>query len=153
MAIFPVSELVKSLSHVRFFETPWTVAYQAPPFMEFSRQKHWSGLPFPFPGDLPDPEIKPVSPVAPALAGGFFTTEPAGKSVFPTSQAPRWKLPKNHGSCFICLLSFTPRSLCGLCGCPVNICRVNACLVLSLLTALSAFVPSSPTEPDSRSLR
>ena len=40
----------------------------------FPRQKHWSGLPFPSPGDLPDPEIKPVSLTSPALAGGFFTT-------------------------------------------------------------------------------
>ena len=43
---------MKSLSHVRFFETPWTVAYQAPPSMEFSRQEYWNGLPFPSPGDL-----------------------------------------------------------------------------------------------------
>ena len=53
---------VKSLSHVRLFATPWTVAYQASQFMGFSRQKYWSGLPFPSPGDLPysgiDPENK-----------------------------------------------------------------------------------------------
>ena len=48
---------VKSLSHVRLFATPWTVAHQAPPSMEFSRQEYWSGLPFPSPGDLPDPRI------------------------------------------------------------------------------------------------
>jgi len=42
--------------------TPWTVAHQAPPSMGFSRQEHWSGEPFPSPGDLPDPEIKPWSP-------------------------------------------------------------------------------------------
>ena len=47
--------------------------------MEFSKQEHWSALPFPPPGDLPDPGIEPVSPVAPALAGGFFTTEAPGK--------------------------------------------------------------------------
>ena len=47
--------------------------------MEFSRQEYWSGLPFPPPGDLSYPEIKPKSPVAPALAGGFFVTEPPGK--------------------------------------------------------------------------
>ena len=51
--------------------TPWTVARQTPLFMELSRQKYCSGLPFPSPGDLPDPGIKPVSP---ALACGFFTT-------------------------------------------------------------------------------
>ena len=53
---------VKSLSHVRLFATPWTVAYQAPPSMGFSRQGYWSGLPFSSPGDLPDPEIEPGSP-------------------------------------------------------------------------------------------
>ena len=55
--------------------TPWTVAYQAPPSMRFSRQEYWSGLPFPFPGDLPDPGIESTSHV---LADGFFTTEPQG---------------------------------------------------------------------------
>ena len=54
---------VKSLSRVRLFATPWTVAYQAPPSMGFSRQEYWSGLPFPSPGDLPDPGIEPGSPL------------------------------------------------------------------------------------------
>ena len=53
---------VKSLSHVRLFATPWTVAHQAPPSMGFSRQEYWSGLPFPFPGDLSNPGIEPGSP-------------------------------------------------------------------------------------------
>ena len=53
---------VKSLSPVRLFATPWTVAHQAPPSMGFSRQEYWSGVPFPFPGDLPDPGIEPRSP-------------------------------------------------------------------------------------------
>ena len=53
---------VKSLSRVRLFVTPWTVAYQAPPSMGFSRQEYWSGLPFPSPGDLPNPGIEPRSP-------------------------------------------------------------------------------------------
>ena len=52
---------VKSFSRVRLFATPWTVAYQAPPSMGFSRQEYQSGLPFPSPGDLPDPGIKPGS--------------------------------------------------------------------------------------------
>ena len=51
--------------------TPWTVACPAPLSMGFSRQEYWSGLPCPPPRDLPNPAIKPVSPVAPALAGGF----------------------------------------------------------------------------------
>ena len=53
---------VKLLSHVQLFATPWTVAYQAPPSMGFSRQECWSGLPFPSPGDLPNPGIEPGSP-------------------------------------------------------------------------------------------
>ena len=64
----------KSLQHVWFFETLWTVAHQAPLSLEFSRQEYWSGLPCPPPGDLPDTGIKPVSLMSPALAGGFFTT-------------------------------------------------------------------------------
>ena len=47
---------------VRLFATPWTVGYYPPPSMGFSRQEHWSGLPFPSPGDLPNPGIKPGSP-------------------------------------------------------------------------------------------
>ena len=54
---------VKLLSHVRLFGTLWTVAYQAPPSVGFSRQEYWSGLPFPSPGDLPSPGIEPRSPV------------------------------------------------------------------------------------------
>ena len=53
--------------------------HQAPLSMEFSRQEYWSGFPFPSPGDLPNPGIKPVSPASPTLAGEFFTTEPPGK--------------------------------------------------------------------------
>jgi len=62
------------LSRVQLFVTPWTVACQAPLSVGFSRQEYWSGLPFPPPGDLPNPGIEPISPVSPALAGGFFTT-------------------------------------------------------------------------------
>ena len=64
------------LSRVQLFSTPWTVACQAPLSMGFPRQEYWSGLPFPSPGDLPDPGVKPTSP---ALAGGFFVTETPGK--------------------------------------------------------------------------
>ena len=53
-------------SCVPFFVTPWTVALQPPPSMEFSRQEYWSGLPFPPPGDLPDPWIQPTSLASPA---------------------------------------------------------------------------------------
>ena len=57
---------VCTLSHVLLFAAPWTIAWQAPLSMEFPKQEYWSGLPFPPPGNLPDPGIKPMSP---ALAG------------------------------------------------------------------------------------
>ena len=62
------------LSHVQAFVAPWTVACQVPLSIEFSRQAYWSGLPFPTPGDLSGPEIKPTSLASPALASKFFTT-------------------------------------------------------------------------------
>ena len=61
------------LSHVQLFVTPWTIAHQVPLSMGFSRQEYWSGLPFPTPGDLPDPEIKPGSP---ALQADSLPSEP-----------------------------------------------------------------------------
>ena len=67
---------VKSLSRVQLFVTPWTVAYQAPPSMGFSRQEYWSGLPCPPTGDLPNPGIQPRSP---ALQADALTSEPPGK--------------------------------------------------------------------------
>ena len=70
---------VQLLSHVQFFATLWTVARQASLSMGFSRQEYWTRLLFPSLGDLPDLEIKPVSPTSPALAGRFFTTETPGK--------------------------------------------------------------------------
>ena len=65
---------VQSLQSVQLFVTPWTVAHQAPLSLGFPRQEYWIGLPFPPPGDLPDPGIIPVSLVSPALTGRFFTT-------------------------------------------------------------------------------
>ena len=70
---------VCSLSCVRLFATPGTVAHQAPLSMEFSRQEYWSGLPFPTPGDLPDPRIEPASLMSPTLESRFFTTSSPGK--------------------------------------------------------------------------
>ena len=67
---------VKSLSRVRLFASPWTVAYQASPSMGFSRQEFCSGLPFPSPGDLPVPGIEPGSPT---LEADALTSEPPGK--------------------------------------------------------------------------
>ena len=72
-----IKQCVCVLSHfslVWLFVTLWTVGYQAPLSMGFSRQEYWSGLPCPPPGDLPDPGIKPASLRSPALAGRFFTT-------------------------------------------------------------------------------
>ena len=67
---------VKSLSRVLLFATPWTVAYHASLSMGFSRQEYWSGLPFPSPGDLPDPGNEPRSPT---LEADTLTSEPPGK--------------------------------------------------------------------------
>ena len=68
---------MKSLGRVQLFATPWTVAYQAPPSMGFSRQEYWSGLPFPSPRDLPNPRIKPGSST---LQADALPSEPPGKS-------------------------------------------------------------------------
>ena len=65
------------LSHVQLFVIPQTfVAHQAPLSMKFSTQEYWNGLLFPHSGYLSNPGIEPTSPVSPALAGGFFTTQP-----------------------------------------------------------------------------
>ena len=73
-----ISLEVKSLNCVQLFATPWTVAYQAPQFMEFSRQEYWSGLPFPSSRDLSDPGIEPWSPT---LQADALPSEPPGKEV------------------------------------------------------------------------
>ena len=66
---------MKSRSRVQLFAIPWTVAYQAPPFVGFSRQEYWSGLPFPSPGVLPKPGIEPGSPT---LQADVLPSEPPG---------------------------------------------------------------------------
>ena len=71
-----VYKSVKSLSRVRLFAIPWTIAHQTPLSMGFPRQEYWSGLQFPSPGDPPDPEIKPGSP---ASQTDFLPSEPPGK--------------------------------------------------------------------------
>ena len=70
--------VVQWLSCVWLFLTPWTVAHQAPLCMGFFKARIWSGLPFPSPGDLPRLGIEPMFP---ALAGGFFTTEPPAELI------------------------------------------------------------------------
>ena len=74
---------VQSLSYVWLFETLSTIANQIPLSMGFSRQEYWSVLPFPSPGVLPDPGIKPTSLMPPALSGGFFTTSATWEALHP----------------------------------------------------------------------
>ena len=77
-------------SHVQLFMILWTVTHQAPLSVGLSRQEHWSKLPFPPPGDLPDPGIESASPV---LVDRFFTTEPPGRPLVPDMQLLIWKVP------------------------------------------------------------
>ena len=88
---------MKSLSRVRLFATLWTVAYQAPPSMGFSRQEYWSGLPFPSLGDLPDPGIEPGSPAMQAdalpselILGSRISLE---EGMTTHSSIPAWRTP------------------------------------------------------------
>ena len=74
--------VVQSLSHVRLLTTPWTIAHQAPLSMIYPRQGYWGGLPFPSPGDLPDPGIEREPHLLQKIScssGRFFTSEPPGK--------------------------------------------------------------------------
>ena len=93
----------KLLSHVQLFATLWTVAYQAPLSMGFSRQESWSGLPCPPWGDLPDPGIEPASLTSVTLEGRFFTTEPPGKPSFFHSE--NWNL--SAIACTVLIIIFT----------------------------------------------
>ena len=93
-----------SLGRVWLSATPWTVACQAPLSVGFLKQKFWSGLPFPSPGDLPDPGMEPP---APALAGGFFTNELPRKLTFPCPHLVFTTLSCNDKVC----LSSSPASL------------------------------------------
>ena len=81
--------VLSHFSTVWLFGTPWTTARQVPLSLGFSRQESWSGLPRPPPGHLPDPGIEPASLMSPALAGGFFTTEPLGKVSYHFESADR----------------------------------------------------------------
>ena len=88
-------EVCQSLSLVRLFATPQTIAHQAPLFKGFSRQEYWSGLLFPSPGDLPYPGIKPGSP---ALQADSLPTEPPGKPKFHTWYVTKFKTISNSQS-------------------------------------------------------
>ena len=86
--------MLSRFSHVQLSVVLWTAACQAPLSLRFSRQEHWSVLPCPPAGDLPDPGIKPTSLVSPALAGGSFTT------------CATWearKMSRNRGKIIVCL--------------------------------------------------
>ena len=115
---------VQSPRHIRLFATPWTVAHHALLFMGSSKQEYWSRLPFVSPRDLPEPGIEPASPMTPALATGFFTTEPPGKpiyvSIFLQTHLPS-RLPHNierssvcytAGPCWLSILNLA------VCTCP-----------------------------------
>ena len=71
--------VLSRFSHVQLFETPWTVTLQVPLSMGFSTQEYWSGLPFPSPSSLPDPGIKPASPVSLALQTDSLLSDPPEK--------------------------------------------------------------------------
>ena len=94
----------KSLNCVQLFVTLWTVSCQAPQSVGFPRQEYWNGLPFPSPGDLPDPGIKLESLTSPVLVGGFFTT------------SATWEAPVNYissvqFSCSVMSNSLQPHGL------------------------------------------
>ena len=74
--------MLSRFSHVQLFVTPWAVALQPPLSMGFSRQEYWTGLSYSPPGDLPDPEIEPMSLKSPALAGSIFTTSATWETQF-----------------------------------------------------------------------
>ena len=78
----------RALSHVQLFAIPQTVAHQAPLSMGLHKQEYCSELPFPTSGNLPDPEIKPVSLASPALAGGFFTANATWEVPYPPNKIP-----------------------------------------------------------------
>ena len=80
--------MLSHFSSVQLCATLWTVAWQAPLSMGFSREEYWSGLPCPPPGDLPNPGIEPSVFTSPALAGRFFTTSTTWKTDI---QNPRWQ--------------------------------------------------------------
>ena len=91
--------MLSCFSRIRLFATLWAIGHQAPLSMGFPRQEHWSGLPCPPPGDLPDPGIKPTSLMSPALAGRSFATGA-------TWEAFKWENVRGDGSpCLIICVS------------------------------------------------
>ena len=97
---------VKSFSHVWLFATPWTVTHQAPPSMGFSRQKYWSGVPLPSPGDLPNPGIEPGSP---ALHADPLTSEHQGSPSL--KEYPNYLCNRIESYILLCLLGYNHRPI------------------------------------------
>ena len=88
--------LLSYFSRVQLFVTLWTVAHQASLSLGFSRQKYWSGLPCPPPGDLPNPEIEPSFLISPALAGEIFTNRATCNFAKQPSRICKLKKKKPH---------------------------------------------------------
>ena len=108
----------QSLSCVQLFETPLTVARQGLLSMRFSRQKYWSVLPCPSPGELPHPGTEPKSPVSTALAGRFFTIQPPGKPKVCAGLAKVWEAhPKSKSNALLGYVLPSPRFMPSLSEC------------------------------------
>ena len=99
---------MKSLSHVQLFATPWTIAYQAPPSMEFSRQEYWGRLPFPSPEDLSDTGIEARSPT---LQADAYHLSHQGKSTVTSGCSNKFIF-----GCAGCFLQYTGFPSCGKWG-------------------------------------
>ena len=89
--------MLSRFSRVQFFVTLWTVARQAPLSMGFSRPEHWSELPYPPSGDLPDPGIEPASLMSPALAARFFTTGTTWEAIDYTARVKKLSFHRSYG--------------------------------------------------------
>ena len=109
-SLFRATVWVKSLSRVRLFATPWTVARQASLSMGFSRQEYWSGLPLPSPGYLPNPRIEPGSP---ALQADALSSEPPGKPI-ELLFAPEQLIQENKVEAFMIYFGSCTLSLCNI---------------------------------------
>ena len=104
------------LTQSRLFAIPLTGVRQTPLSMEFSRQERWRGLPFPTPGDLPDPRMKPTRLASPALVAGFFTTTATWEPLLP------YRLLRNREQRSLACTVLTP-NLCPICS--HNVCSSN----------------------------
>ena len=136
---------VKSFSRVQLFATSWTVAHQALPSMEFSRQEYWSGLPFPSPEDLPDPGIESRSP---SLQADASPSEPLGKpmgSLLVPCPQNRDTCPRTEmSSCIPCRLTLAPEATHLAWACLLHPLQALACLGSVSATPALVLSPSPP---------